>query len=188
MYDFYDYKKQDPIADIEYVRGMYEAQVHKVEQEEYMKNLLFADFVKKVKKNISRYDLMENIFKEAQSQIDKKKKKERERLLVLEEFMQDDFFDSNSCFKITRIVSGGYESYYWDVEFDGYGQTIRITIPNMKHIGIDNIKHAHDGKFAFAIKESECCWSVLKTSYKIKDVAECIKEYFQLDKVNEDDD
>ena len=58
MYDFYDYKKQDPIADIEYVRGMYEAQVHKVEQEEYMKNLLFADFVRKVKKNTSRYDLI----------------------------------------------------------------------------------------------------------------------------------
>jgi hypothetical protein len=30
MYDFYDYKKEDPISDIEYVRGMYEAQVHKV--------------------------------------------------------------------------------------------------------------------------------------------------------------
>lgn len=188
MYDFYDYKKQDPVVDIEYVRGMYEAQVHKVEQEKYMKDLLFADFVKKVKKNISRYDLMENIFKEAQSQIGKKKKKEKEQLLALEEFMQDDFFDSNSSFKITRIVSGGYEGYYWDVEFEGCGQTIRITIPNMKNIGIDNIKHAHNGMFAFAIKESQCCWSVKKMSYKIEDVAEYIKEYFQLDKVDEDDD
>jgi hypothetical protein len=131
---------------------------------------------------------MENIFKEAQSQIGKKKKKEREQLLALEEFMQDDFFDGNSSFKITRIISGGYESYYWDVEFDGYGKTIRITIPNMKSIGIDNIKHAHDGMFAFAIKESEFCYSVIKMSYKIEDVAECIKEYFQLDKVNEDDE
>ena len=77
MYDFYDYKKEDPIADIEYVRGMYEAQVHKVKQEEYMKNLLFADFVKKVRCHKSRYDYIENIFKEAQSQIGKKKKKER---------------------------------------------------------------------------------------------------------------
>jgi hypothetical protein len=42
--------------------------------------------------------------------------------------------------------------------------------------------------FAFAIKESEICWSVKKTSYKIEDIAEYIKEYFQLDKVNEDDD
>jgi hypothetical protein len=139
MYDFYDFKEKDPVADIEYVRGMYEAQVHKVEQEKYMKDLLFADFVRKVKKNISRYDLMENIFKEAQSQIGKKKKKERQILLVLEEFMQNDFFNNNSSFKITRIVSGGYEGYYWDVEFDGYGKTIRITIPSMKNIGINNI-------------------------------------------------
>lgn len=188
MYDFYDYMEKNPIAEIEYVKGMYDAQVHKVKQEEYMKNLLFADFVRKVKKNTSRYDLMDNIFKEAQSQIDKKKKKEREQLLTLEDFMQDDFFDSNSCFKIARIVSGGYDGYYWDVEFVGYGQTVYITIPNMKNIGIDNIKYAHDGKFAFAIKESECYRSVKKMSYNIKDIAEYIKEYFELNKVNEDDD
>lgn len=188
MYNFYDYKKEDPVADIEYVRGMYEAQVHKVEQEKYMKDLLFADFVKKVRKNRSRYDLMENIFKEAQSQIGKKKKKEREQLVALEEFIRDDFLNDNTNFKITRIISGGYESYYWDVEFDGYGQTIRITIPNMNNIGIDNIKHAHDGKFAFSVKESECCWSIKKMSYKIKDIADCIKEYFQLNNLHEDDD
>lgn len=187
MYDFYDYKKEDPIADIEYVKGMYDAQVHKVKQEEYMRDLLFADYVKKVRKHISRYDLMENIFKEAQKQVDKKKKKEREQLLALEEFMQDDFFDSSSCFKITSIISGGFENYNWNVEFEGCGQTIRISIPNMNNIGIDNIKHAYDGRFAFSVKESSCCWSVKKMSYKIEDVAEYIKSYFELDKVNEDE-
>lgn len=187
MYDFYDFKKEDPVADIEYVKGMYEAQVHKVKQEEYMKDLLFADFVRKVKKNRSRYDLMENIFKEAQGQIGKKKKKEREQLDALEEFITDDFFNSSSCFKITRIVSGGYEGYYWNVEFEGYGQTVCISIPNMNKIGIDNIKHAHNGMFAFIVKESECAWSVKKMSYKIKDVAEYIKSYFRLDEVNNDD-
>ena len=187
MYDFYDYKKENPIAEIEYVKGMYDAQVHKVKQEEYIKDLLFADFVRKVKKHRSRYDLMENIFKEAQSQIGKKKKKEREQLTALEEFIRDDFFNDNPNFKITRIMSGGYEGYYWSVEFEGYGQTVRITIPNMNNIGIDNIKHAHDGKFAFSVKESECCWSFKKMSYKIEDVSNYIKEYFELDKVNEDE-
>ena len=52
MYDFYDFKEKDPVADIEYVKGMYDAQVHKVKQEEYMKDLLFADFVRKVKKSL----------------------------------------------------------------------------------------------------------------------------------------
>lgn len=187
MYDFYDYKEKNPIADIEYVRGMYEAQVHKVKQEEYMKDLLFADYVKKVRSNTSRYDYIENVFKEARNQIDKKKKKEREQLTTIESFVRDDFLDGNKTFNLTGIMSGGYEGYYWGVEFEGWGYTFRIEIPNMNRINTSNIKHAHDGMFTFAIKDSEHCWSVKKMSYEIKDVAEYIKSYFGLVKVNEDE-
>lgn len=187
MYNFYDDENQSFIKDIEYVKGMYDAQVNKVKQEEYMRDLLFADYVRKVKCHKSRYDLMENIFKEAQGQIGKKKKKEREQLTALEEFIRDDFFNDNPNFKITRIMSGGYEGYYWSVEFEGYGQTVRIVIPNMNNIGIDNIKYAHDGMFAFMVKDSEISCTVKKTSYKIEDVAEYIKSYFGLDRVNEDE-
>lgn len=119
MYDFYDYKKENPIAEIEYVKGMYEAQIHKVKQEEYMKDLLFADYVRKVRSNRSRYDYIEAVIKEAQNQIDKKKKKEREQLFVLENFIREDFFDNDKSFKIVKIIQGGYEGYYWNVELEG---------------------------------------------------------------------
>lgn len=94
MYDFYDSMKKDTIAEIEYVRGMYEAQVHKVKQEEYMKNLLFADYVKRVRSNRSRYDYIEKVFKDAQGQVGKKKKKEREQLSIIEEFVKEDFLSN----------------------------------------------------------------------------------------------
>lgn len=187
MYDFYDYKKEDPIADIEYVRGMYESQVHKVNQEKYMRDLLFFDYVRKVRSHKSRYDYMENIFKEAQNQIGKKKKKEREQLSVLEEFIRDDFFNDDKSFKITKIISGGYEHYYWHIEIEGYGHAVKVIIPNMNSITTKNFEHAHNGMFVFAVKDSEYSWSWKKTSYKIEDIAECIKEYFKLDKVNEDE-
>ena len=45
MKSFYDYMEEDPIAKIEYSKGLYDDQVHKVEKEEYIKNLLFADNV-----------------------------------------------------------------------------------------------------------------------------------------------
>ena len=186
-YNVYNYKEENPIAKIEYVKGMYDAQVHKVKQEEYIKNLLFSDYVKKVRGNRSRYDYIEGTFKKAVTQIDKKKKKEREELSIIEEFVRDDFFDNNYNFKITNIVSGGYEAYYWNVIFDGYGQTVCISIPNMNNINVENIKYAHDGMFVFEIKESEYCWRVKKMSYKIEDVAEYIKEYFELDKADEDE-
>jgi hypothetical protein len=186
MYNWYDDENQNFIKDIEYVKGMYDAQVNKVKQEEYMKDLLFADYVRKVKAHRSRYDYIENVFREARNQFDKKKKKEREQLSTIEEFIRDDFFNNDSSFKISKIVSGGYENYYWNVEFEGYGQTVVISIPNMNNINTSNILHAHNGMFTFEVKESDHCWSVKKMSYKIEDIAEYIKSYFGLDRVNED--
>lgn len=187
MKSFYDYMEEDPIAKIEYSKGLYNDQVHKVEKEEYIKNLLFADYVGKVKRHQSRYDFIENVIKEAQSQVGKKKKKEREQLSVLEEFIREDFFNGDNSFKITHITSGGYESYYYSVELEGYGQTVIISIPMMSNINVQNFEHAYKGMFAFSVKESQYCQSIKKMSYKIEDVAEYIKEYFELGKVNNDE-
>ena len=187
MKSFYDYMEEDPIAKIEYSKGLYNDQVHKVEKEEYIKNLLFADYVGKVKRHQSRYDFIENVIKEAQSQVGKKKKKEREQLSVLEEFIREDFFNGDNSFKSTHITSGGYESYYYSVELEGYGQTVIISIPMMSNINVQNFEHAYKGMFAFSVKESQYCQSIKKMSYKIEDVAEYIKEYFELGKVNNDE-
>lgn len=187
MKSFYDYMEEDPIAKIEYSKGLYNDQVHKVEKEEYIKNLLFADYVGKVKRHQSRYDFIENVIKEAQSQVGKKKKKEREQLSILENFIREDFFNGNNSFKITHITSGGYESYYYSVELEGYGQTVIISIPMMSNINMQNFEHAYKGMFAFSVKESQYCQSIKKMSYKIEDVAEYIKEYFELGKVNNDE-
>lgn len=188
MKSFYDYMEEDPIAKIEYAKGLYNDQVHKVEKEEYIKNLLLADYVSKVKMNKSRYDYVgDNLFKDAGSQIGNKKKKERERLAILESFIQEDFFNGNNNFKIAHITSGGYESYYWGVEFEGYGQAVVISIPMMSNINVKNFEHAYKGMFVFSVKESQYCQSVKKKSYKIEDVAEYIKSYFELDKVNNDE-
>lgn len=186
MKSFYDYMEEDPIAKIEYSKGLYNDQVHKVEKEEYIKNLLFADYVGKVKRHQSRYDFIENVIKEAQSQVGKKKKKEREQLSVLENFIREDFFNGDNSFKITHITSGGYESYYYSVELEGYGQTVIISIPMMSNINVQNFEHAYKGMFAFSVKESQYCQSSKKMSYKIEEVAEYIKEYFDLHEVNED--
>ena len=187
MKSFYDYMEEDPIAKIEYSKGLYNDQVHKVEKEEYIKNLLFADYVGKVKRHQSRYDFIENVIKEAQSQVGKKKKKEREQLAVLENFIREDFFNGDNSFKITDIISGGYESCYYSVELEGYGQTVIISIPMMSNINVQNFEHAYKGMFAFSVKESQYCQSIKKMSYKIEDVAEYIKEYFELGKVNNDE-
>ena len=189
MYNFYDDENQNFLKDIEYVRGLYECQVHKVKQEEYMRDLLFRDYVGKVKMHRSRYDYInEKTFIEAQSQIGKKTKKERDKLEVIKSFVMEDFLDNNKNFKLTEIISGGYESYVWHMTFEYFGSTIQISIPIMSSINVSNFNYAYQGMFAFSVKENSCCWSVKKMSYKIEEVAEYIKEYFDLNNLHEGDD
>lgn len=178
MYNFYDYNK-DTISEIENVKNMYYAQVQKVKQEKYIENLLFADYVRKVKANFSRYDYIKDMFSVAQEQIDKKGKKEKEQLKTIESFIKKDFLNNDNNFKLINIIRGGFEAYCWDVEFEGYGLTFRISIPMMNNIDVRNFDSANKGMFTFAVKESEYCWSVKEMSYKIEDIGLYIKGYFK---------
>lgn len=178
MYNFYnDYK--DFISEIENAKNMYYAQIQKVKQEKYIESLLFTDYVRKVKANLSRYDYIENMFDVAQKQINKKGKKEKEQLETIESFIKKDFLNNDNNFNLINIIRGGLEAYYYDVEFDGYGITFRISIPMINNIDVRNFDYANKGMFAFIVKESEYCWSVKETSYKIEDIAVYIKRYFK---------
>ena len=171
------------LENIEYSKNLYDAQKKKVEQEKYIEKLLFIDYVDRVKANKSQYDYVD-IFSDAQKQVGKKLKKERPQLEILKDFVVKDFLNNDKSFKLTEIMSGGWENYYWSIHFEGYGKAFYIQIPIMKNINVSNFEYANCGKFAFAIKESDSWWSVLKTSYKIDDIAQFIREYFELDKVD----
>lgn len=184
MWNAIDDSDKKTLESIEYSKTLYDAQRKKVEQEKYIENLLFADYVDRVKANKSQYDYV-NIFHEAQKEVGKKLKKEREHLEILKNFIMKDFLHNDKNFKLTDIISGGWDNYYWSVHFEGYGKAFYIQIPIMQNINVTNFKYANCGKFAFAIKENEYFWNVLKTSYKIADIAQFVKEYFELDKTSE---
>lgn len=165
------------IEKIEYVRGLYEVQKYKVESEEYIKDLLFKDYVRTVKRNVSRYDVL-NLFEKAQLEIGKKTKKERATLETLQNWMSEDFLNGDKNFKITHITSCGWDRYAWSIEFEGYGKNFVIVMPVMKNLTTENFKYANEGMFAFSIRENEVIWCQLRRSYNIKDIADYIKECF----------
>ena len=178
MYDFY---KPNPVFEIARVSKMYEEQLEKVNKEEYIKDLLFADYVDKVKANRSRYDMFTKLFRDAQKQIDKKKKSERKELALLLDFVKEDFLSNDDRFELISMISGGYEGYYWDLYFKLDEQEFYISIPVMNNINVDNFKCAHNGMFCFYIKDNEYSSHCEKSSYRIEDIANAIKEYFNLD-------
>ena len=185
----YSYNMEiDQVDEIEYAKKMYSAQVKKVKDETYIQNVLKANYVNSVKSNITRYDLMNDTFRKAYSQVNEKLKKNRKEFETIKEFLFDDFLQNNHSFKLKEIVCCGYENYAWNVKFEGYGQKFQIIIPVKSNINANNIESAYDGMFAFYVEESNHIWNLMKKSYRIKDISDFIGEYFELDKVNEDND
>ena len=183
MWNCFDDSDKKALESIEYSKNLYNIQKKKVEQEQYIEKLLFIDYVDRVKANKSRYDYVD-IFPEAQKEVGKKLKKERFHLETVKSFIAEDFLNNDKSFKLTDIISGGWECYYWAIHFEGYGKKFYIQIPIMKNIEVNNFEYANYGKFAFVIKESEYYCNVLKSSYKIEEIAQFIKEYFELNKAN----
>ena len=91
----------------------------------------------------------------------------------------EDFLNNDKNFKLTKIISGGYEGYYWRFEFAAYGKTVYIEIPVMSRLTPENIEYAHYGMFVFGVYESNCCYRLLKGTYEMKELAAFIKEYFE---------
>ena len=165
------------MKNITYAKALYEAQVQKVKKEEYIKKLLLEDYVDHIRQHKSRYDYV-NIFGKAQDEVGKRLKKDRPHYETVKQFLMDDFLNNDKTFKLIKIISGGYEGYYWRFEFTGYGKTSFIEIPVMSRLTSDNIEYANHGMFVFGVYDSESCYRVLKKSYSIKEISEFIKDYF----------
>lgn len=163
---------------IAYARELYEAQVKEAEKAEYIKKALLQDYVDKIKEHGSRYDYID-IFSKAQKEVGEKLKKNRPHYETVKRFLMEDFLNNDKTFKLTKIISGGYEGYYWRFEFTGYGKTIYIEIPRMNRLTPENIAYANYGMFTFGVYDSVHCYRMIKGTYEMKEIAATIKEWVE---------
>lgn len=173
---------QTMVKNIKYVKNLYDLQVEKIKKEEYVRDLLYKDYLRTVKEYISKYDMVD-VFVKAQDELSDKKSKKKEYLNILKGFLMEDFLNNDDNFKIVNMYRCGLEGYAWWIEFKGYGETFRISIPVKKNLTIKNLE-CTDGMFEVIVKDEEnnTSWFTLAKSYEIKPVADAIREHFKLDK------
>lgn len=176
----YEDINESSLEAIEYVSGLYNMQIYEVKKAQHIEKLLLEDYVRTIKSCMTRYDLIDGIFLDAQKQMGNKLKKDRPQFETLKEFIMEDFFNNDKNFKIIRLMQCGYDGYAWCVEFEGYGKILSITFPVRKKLTAKNIKSADYGKFNFSVKKDEFRWESIKHSYLIQDISEAIKDYFDL--------
>ena len=138
--------KETKLSRLNYCKQVYKKQQEIVAREQYIEKLMFNDYVEAIKQNVSQYDCMTNVFTKAQLEIGKKYKKERANLEQLKECIEHQFW-SDQKINITRIVQGGYETYYWSAEIVYNKQNFELQIPRMDGINTSNIMYANWGQF-----------------------------------------
>lgn len=178
-------ENRDATEAIEKVKEYYLIQKDKVEREKYLLDLVLLDYAATIRSHKTVWDYREASFKSAQKEEGAKYKKDRESFEYIKHSVIETFFNGNKRVKITHLVSGGYEGYYWQVQGDFNGVEFAIEIPIRAKITVHNMGDAHYGKFVFLIKQSSCCWKNMTSSYEEEDIAKFIAEYFQLDKKTE---
>lgn len=164
---------------IAYAKELYDAQVRETEKAEYIKKVLLQDYVNQIRQHMSRYDYFGEHIRKAQKEVGERLKKDRPHLETIKRFLMDDFLNNDKTFKLVKIISGGYEGYYWRFEFTGYGKTIYIEVPVMARLTPENVHHANYGMFAFGVYESEYCYHMVKGTYEMKELAATIKEWVE---------
>ena len=82
---------------------------------------------------------------------------------------------------IVEIVSGGYESYYHEIEFTvpDNNYLFTFTVPNPEKIHFTNFDNCFKGKLAFGYYEPDKDWvyNIEYTSYRVEDITNAFSEF-----------
>lgn len=176
----------EPIRVIWKVKERWEKQCEVTKDAKYIEDLILKDLVQTVKSYQLPYDYVPDIIQAARAQQKEKYKKDRKDFHTIESWLVRDFFCGDKRFKLTSIVSGGWEDYYYSFHFTCQANEeeaipkYSIQIPIKKRLSIDNIAAAAWGQLEFLIQESEYCHCVKHKCYDIDGMAKYIKDYFNL--------
>lgn len=172
--------EQNPITRILSVKDRWKKAKHDLEDAKYIEDLIHKDYITAIKQYATAWDYRLPTIKSAVDELkitDKRRK--RPHLDCLNSWIKNEFFPEVDVeIKVNNIISYGYESYTWQMDFEIDGETYAICVPDKHKIYMENADHAYYGQFAFMHRTSECSISVEYTDYDIEKVAGYIKDYF----------
>lgn len=152
---------------------LYQASQEKIRQENLVSNSLLYSIIREVKDSETQFlaDITEYYYREDTTKASWKK--------PFFEKMNEHFFKEVS-WEFENIISGGYEGYYYAVDFEMNGIKYTLEIPNPRKITIDNIVAANYGMFSLRKNPSGAVWKHICSSYNVKDIADAIKKELEV--------
>lgn len=158
---------------------------HEVDKYTKLLQLAKEDQVYTVTHNVNYFNLLFRIkpaedYFHAPKDTDKRSKEYKANKLMfesLEKYLEDEVF--KKPIKIVDMYSGGYESYYYQIEFNVPDSDTKyfFIVPNPEVINVKNFEYAYEGKLAFGYYTSEHSLYTEKMSYCVEDITKAFEEF-----------
>ena len=166
---------------------------HEVDKYTKLLQLAKEDQVYMVRQNTNYFNLLFRIlpakgYFNAPKDVDKRSaeyKSNKKMFESLETYLSNVIFHKQ--IKITDMLSGGYESYYEQMNFKipDCDTTFLFSVPNPEKISTVNFEHAYQGKLAFGYYKGPSSVYIEKTSYKVEDITKAFEEFISKENKNE---
>ncbi len=184
MWNFNNWEDADnediaKVEEITTIKSRWNRAKEDLKDAQYLERLISLDYLKTIKSFRTIWDYRLASIEKAVSEVNNKKKKERENISYVEKSIKEDFFKDypELDIKINNIITCGYEAYARQFCFKIYSEEYILQIPNRKLITLENLCHTHEGKFVFLKKTSQCSTKVLFEDWTTDGLAKKIKEY-----------
>lgn len=157
---------------------------HEVDKYTKLLQLAKEDQVQAIRQNVNYFNLLFRIlpakhYFHAPKDTDKRSveyKGNKKMFESLEKYLEENIFHRKVT--ITGMTSGGYESYYEQIDFKipDCDTTFLFSVPNPDRISITNFEYAHQGKLAFGYYEGTSHLYIEETSYKVEDITKAFEK------------
>lgn len=173
------------LAEINKANGLVIEMQHEVDKYTKLLQLAKEDQIYTVKNNVNYFNFIFRIkpafdYFYAPKGTNKRSEEYKTNKLMfesLEKYLEEEVF--KKPIKIVDMCSGGYECYYYQIDFiiPDSDTKYMFVVPNPEVINVNNFEHAYEGKLAFGYYKGESYQYIEKTSYSVEDITKAFEEF-----------
>lgn len=173
MIDYENERTSKLLSEIETIKARYIIQEDKVAEAEYIKKLIFADYVRKCKTPKNDYDYFnETIIKAFHED------KHGSNFKFIQDKIRQDFFNNDKSAKLDKIMCCGYEGYAYKHEIKYKNCIFVIEIPILGAITTENFYNANSGMIYLGIRDGYFI-NFIAMSYSIENIKKALDKYIE---------
>lgn len=175
------FEEYDAKIEIEKYRDLIKEQEDEINKRQIIVNSLMASMVKTVRNIVPDYSdkMLYAAYWGQYNENNEDDEKNRNMLKFLKTDMFERLFEKTERkrAKFDNIIRYGHDDYAYGFYFTYKDIKFEVRIPNVRNANEDNVYQMDYGKYSLYHGEKKSCWTYIKGSYNLNDIAQAIQDF-----------